>query len=269
VDNIYFHPANLDVYTHKPPGFWRRQFNDSPTRAQLRFDIAFGLVIPVLCFVFDPIIFRGDILAINGVYHQFRFFAYTASAFEIVTLACWLFLVRDFPAWSRPAGGVMLAGALFSFTLGVVILPLSLIGLIFAGLGALGFIPFVTAIVYLRNARRALRLNRTGAPVRGGAAASFVFGLALALGAPAVAQRVAKRVVRSASAGALAGAELSPPKQHVMRALTFLSGETFEDLVKQYEFESEPASRDSIAKTYWEMTGEDIDAARCRMQRDD
>lgn len=264
MDNVYFHPTNLDVYTHKPPRFWRRQFNDSPTRAQFRFDIAFGLVIPVLCFVFDPLVFRGDILALNGVGHQFRFFAYTASAFEIVTLACWLFLVRDFPAWSRPAGGVLAAGALFSFTLGVVILPLSLIGLVFAGLGALGFIPFVTAIVYLRNARRALRLNRTGAPVRGGATASFVFGLVLALGTPAAAQRVAKRVVRSTSAEVLAGTELSPPRQRVMRAVTFLSGETFDDIIRQYEVESEPARRGSLAEAYWEMTGEDIDDASSR-----
>ncbi len=234
MDKVYFHPTNLGVYTYGDtcgdaqlkPRFWRRQFDDTPTRKQLRFDIAFGLVIPVLCFAFDPIVFRGGAFTDDGFYHRFSLFAYAASALEMATLACWLFLVRKFPAWSRPVGGVLAAGAFFSFAIGVAILPLSIIGLLFVGLGALGFIPFVTAVIYLRNARRALRLNRASVPVRGGAAAAFAFGLALALGAPAVSQRVATRVVESARADALAGRELSRPRRLMVRAITVVSGDT-------------------------------------------
>jgi hypothetical protein len=242
VDKVYFHPTNLGVYTYgdtysnaQPrPRFCRRQFDDNPTRGQFRFDIAFGLVVPVLCFAFDPIVFHGGAFTDEGVYHRFRLFAYAASAIEMATLACWLFLVRQFPTWSRPAGGVLAAGAFFSFAVGVAILPLSIIGLVFAGIGALGFIPFVTAIVYLRNARRALRLNRANAPVRGGAAAAFAFGLALALGAPAVSQRVATRVVNSARADALAGRELSPTRRLLVRAITLVSCDTFDETVECY-----------------------------------
>jgi hypothetical protein len=269
VDKVYFHPTNLGVYTHGRPRFWKRQFDDTPTRKQFHFDVAFGLIIPILCFVFDPVVFRGSDLVGDGIYQRFRFIAYAASAIEMATLACWLFLVRQSPAWSRPAGGVLAAGAFFSFALGLAILPFSVVGLLFLGLGALGFVPFVTAVVYLRNARRALRLNRTGAPVRGGATASFVFGLALALGMPAVAQRLAARVISSASAEALAGGELSPRRRLVVRALVRVSGESLDDIVKQYSWEPDDARRTSLATAYWEVTGEYIDEAYRRSQMGD
>lgn len=264
MDGINYSQTNLGVYTYANtqarPRFWRRQFADAPTRAQVRFDVIFGLILPVLCFVFDPIVFRGNsnLLGYDGMYQRVRLFAYSASALEIATLACWLFVVRKYPAWSRPVGGVMAAGALFSFALGVLILPLSVIGLLFVGIGALGFIPFVTALVYLRNARRALRLNRTGTPVSGGATAAFVFGLAFALGMPAVAQRGATRIVRNASAEAVAGDRLSPRRRSVVRALTFLSGETFDDLVEDYRSESNAERRSLLSEAYWEVTGKDI-----------
>lgn len=72
--------------------------------------------------------------------------------------------------------------------------------------------------IYLRNARRALRLNRTTGPVRGGAFVSFAFGLLVALGLPAAAQRGATRAVRSAGAEILAGGELSPRRMRMARA---------------------------------------------------
>lgn len=267
MDSINYSQTNIGVYTYGStngntnggPRFWRRQFGDAQTRAQLRFDVIFGLVLPVLCFVFDPIVFRSSsgLLGHDGVYHFMRLFAYSASALEMATLACWLFVIRKYPAWSRPAGGVMAAGAFFAFALGLAILPFSIVGLMFVGVGALGFIPFVTALVYLRNARRALKLNRSGAAVRGSATAFFAFGLAFALGMPAVAQRGATRIVRSASADVVAGGELSPPRQRLIRALTFLSGETFEYLVRAHDREPDAERKSRLAEAYWEVTGKE------------
>ncbi|HVF66309.1 MAG TPA: hypothetical protein VM914_01510 [Pyrinomonadaceae bacterium] len=268
MDSINYSQTNIGVYTYGNanvrPRFWRRQFGDAPTRAQVRFDVIFGLVLPALCFVFDPIVFRGGVGVIrhDGIYREARLFAYSASALEMATLACWLFVIRRHPAWSRPAGGVMAAGALFSLALGVAILPFSVLGLLLFGIGALGFIPFVTALVYLRNARRALRLNRTGSPVRGGTSAAFAFGLAFALGMPAVAQRGATQIVRRASAEAVEGGELSPQRRRVVRALTFLSGETFDGLVYRYRTESDAGRKLRLAEAYTEVTGRDIDDFR-------
>ncbi|HVF44768.1 MAG TPA: hypothetical protein VM936_17220 [Pyrinomonadaceae bacterium] len=267
MESINYSQTNMGVYTYvnacgnvPRPRFWRGQFGDAPTRAQVRFDVIFGLVLPVLCFAFDPIVFRGDteLVGGDGVYRQVRLFAYTASAIEMATLACWLFVIRRHPAWSRPAGGVMAAGALFSFALGVAILPFSVLGMLFVGVGALGFIPFVTALVYLRNARRALRLNRAGSPVRGGASAAFAFGLAFALGTPAAAQRGATLIIRGASAEVLAGGRLSPQRRRVVRALALLSGETFYDLVEEHGWQPDAERRFRLAEAYRQVTGGDI-----------
>lgn len=258
MDNVYFHPTNLGVYTHKPPRFWRRQFNDSPTRAQFRFDIIFGLVIPVLCFVFDPIVFRSWILD-DGIYQRYQFLAYAASAFEIATLGCWLFVVRKFPEWSRPAGGVMFAGGLLSGAIGLAILPFSFMGLLIAGLGVLGFIPFVTAIVYLRNGVRAIRLNRTGAPVPGAVFASVAFGIIVTFGIPMAAQVGAERAVRLARAELLAGEEISTPRRRIVRLITRTSGEQFDDIVREYAVETDPERRQRLAHAYAVLTGEGIE----------
>lgn len=268
MDSINYSQTNIGVYTYANangnanvmPRFWSRQFGDVQTRAQVRFDVIFGLVLPVLCFAFDPIVFRGgSFINHDGIYHEVRLFAYSASALEMATLACWLFVVRKYPVWSRPAGGVMAAGAFFAFALGLAILPFSVLGLVFLGVGALGFIPFVTALVYLRNARRALRLNRAGVPVRGGATASVAFGLAFALGIPAVAQRGATQIVRNAAAEVVTGGELSPQRRRVVRALTFLSGETFYDLAKDHNEEPDAERKSRLSEAYSEVTGKDID----------
>jgi hypothetical protein len=268
MDNVYFQPTNPGVYKYGRRRFLRRQFDDVPTQAQFNFDVAFGLVIPVLCFVFDPIVFRGGFLHEGGAFQSVRLFAYAASAIEIATFACWLFVVRSFPAWSRPAGGVLAAGAFFSFALGFAILPLSIIGLLFVGVGALGFIPFVTGIVYLRNARRALRLNRKSGPVRGGALVSFAFGLFVALALPAATQRGATRVVRSAGAEILAGGEPSPRRMRMARALTRVTGETFDDMAEEYSRQTDPERKARLAHAYEELKGEDISNNR-RMILDD
>src|SRR5215467_10779528 len=40
----------------KPLGFWKRQFQQEATKAQKRFDWMFGVVMPAVCFYFDPIV---------------------------------------------------------------------------------------------------------------------------------------------------------------------------------------------------------------------
>ena len=39
------------------PGFWRRQFGDEITLNQKRGDWIFGVILPLVCFYFDPIRF--------------------------------------------------------------------------------------------------------------------------------------------------------------------------------------------------------------------
>ena len=176
------------VRPRRTQGFWRRQFDDAPTTAQRRFDVTFGIVMPVLCFYFDPVVFRGGFLNDNGLYPGVRFYAYTISALEMVALCAWLLGAGRARRGPALLAGVLLAGAMFSFVVGVLILPYSVFGLIIL-IGVLGFVPFLTGLVYVRNAWRAAgAAGRAGAGLEGLAAAAFACGFFFALLAPAFMQ---------------------------------------------------------------------------------
>jgi hypothetical protein len=170
-------------------GFWRRQFEGAPTRAQQWFDVVFGIVMPIVCFIFDPIVFSGEVEYGDGaIYQQYQFYAYTISAIEMVALCAWLCAAGR--ASRRPAAlaGMLLAGALFAFVVGMAILPYSIAGMLFLLIGVLGFVPFLTALVYLRNAWRAAdAVVESGTVSLGRAAVALACGFVFALGAPAVA----------------------------------------------------------------------------------
>lgn len=166
--------------------FWQRQFAESVTPAQRRFDIAFGLVLPVLCFVFDPIVFREWHGGRGGFYGRWQSYAYTVSTLEMVALAAWLLRSRGAGRPPAALGGVLVAGGLFSLVVGMAILPLSLLGLIFFFVGVFGFIPFPTAVVYLRNGWRAAALGRSKDDMTWREATEFALGFLFALSAPAL-----------------------------------------------------------------------------------
>jgi hypothetical protein len=55
-------------------GFWRRQFMPPTTKRQKIFDVLFGVIAPVLCFVFDPIVFKGTFD--EGLLRDYQSYAY-------------------------------------------------------------------------------------------------------------------------------------------------------------------------------------------------
>jgi len=142
--------------TAPKPGFWRRQFVGEATSAQRRFDWLFGVVMPVICFYFDPIVFKGASgdRAILGAYSTF---AYILSYAAIMCVIATLLWHKRSPDINAAIAGLLGLSGIVSLFIGVVLLPFSLIGLFFYFIGALGFTPFFSGIVFLRNAARANR----------------------------------------------------------------------------------------------------------------
>jgi len=101
----------------------------------------------------------------------------------------------------------MLAGAAFSFVIGLVLLPYTLFGLLIL-IGVLGFGPFLAAFVYLRSAARALSASGLylGAWRR---ASALTLGAALALGVPAFAHLKITRAVDRAMGELVGGGDAS------------------------------------------------------------
>lgn len=179
--------------TPKREGFWRRQWAGAPTWAQKIFDGLFGIVAPILCFVFDPYFFRGSGPCFQPPLGRFAVFAYVAVGLGVGVLSIWLIGGQWIKRGVNMFAGIFFAGALFASLIGLALLPFSLFGLLLMGLGVLGFIPFVTAWVYWRNARRAWRIAREHAEQRPARPTAWrlslaALGLILVLGIPAFAQ---------------------------------------------------------------------------------
>jgi hypothetical protein len=238
--------------------FWRRQFAERETRSQLVFDATFGVVAPLLCVIFDPIVFRSGLYGTGPVLGNVRVFAYAIIFIEIGALLAWHFGPRDVLR-ARILGGVMLAGALFSFVVGIVILPLSLIGLLLAGIGLFGFTPFLTAFIYLRNHRRALKHARAHAPVPGRRLTPVILSAALTLALPAAAQWQVTHTVTHALrtlTGDDAAATHAAMRQ--LKYVHWLTGVDADQLVWAYRDETDLTRRARLAAAYRELTGEDI-----------
>lgn len=137
--------------------FWQRQFAPQRTRFQTSFDIVFGIVVPILCLIFDPVVFRplGEPAELGHI----QTFSLFAIGFSILALTVWLLLPIRFSWGNGFLAGCFFTSALLSFSLGVRLLPLSLLGLLFI-IGVAGFTPFLSAFVYFRNSLKAFRTTR-------------------------------------------------------------------------------------------------------------
>jgi hypothetical protein len=146
-------------------GFWRRQFQPEPTRTQRGFDWTFGVILPIICFVCDPIVFKEPGYHDGGLLGAYAPFAYILAAISITSMILWLTWAKHYRAANAAFSGLFAAGALISLIVGIALLPFSLLGLIVL-IGALGFTPLFSSFIYLRNSYRSFRLAANWSSVR-------------------------------------------------------------------------------------------------------
>ena len=242
------------------PKFWPRQFGAVETSAQDKFDVVFGLILPGLCFMADPLIFK------NGIAGPPELQNYQLVVYAISTVQMGLFVVwrtfRKRVSWVAPLfAGAFFAGALLSFVIGVTILPVTLIGLLF-GIGVLGFTPFVTSFVYLRQGIRALRVPLKDSR-RTAKLSAATLGAVLAIAVPQVASvkydRVVSASVHDVILGDAATAEAAATRLH---RLHFVPAKYFQVMESAYVSETDPAKQKILRRTYKDITGEYIKERR-------
>lgn len=252
---------NLNETADEPTvekGFWRRQFQAEALPAQKKFDWTFGVVLPVICFAFDPVVFKGNALG-AATYGAYKPFAYLLSFTSILAMMAWLIWGDRLKSVSSLMGGLFLMGSVVSFAVGVVLLPLSLLGLIVV-IGALGFTPLLTGIAYLRNGVRAVRSARAFLPGR-----SPVYATALAalfsFTVPFVINAEINRSIRNIKFG---DEKVAAAESRKLRLLSPLVN--FDVLAKECFVESDGEPRapkmQIIAALYADMTGQRIEDRR-------
>ncbi|HEV7842869.1 MAG TPA: hypothetical protein VGO69_04190 [Pyrinomonadaceae bacterium] len=243
----------------RKPGFWQRQFQQQATKKQKVFDVVFGVTLPVLCFIFDPIVFRGNFIGGAPLFGKLQFLAYAIAFIEISTLLIWLRARERLGAHAVTVGGFLYTGALISLLIGIVLLPLSLIGLVF-GIGILGFTPFVTFIVFWRNGRRAINLclERVSRERKLGA---LVLGIIFVVGGPLAAHLKISQVSHASLTKILEGdAREAEEASEQLRLIGYLTYTNTDKTVWAYNGEQDQTRRARLARAYLKITGKDIEA---------
>lgn len=241
-------------------GFWQRQFAPVMTRGQKDFDVFFGISAPVLCFMYDPAIFRGDfrynIINIVLSLPRYQIFAYLLSGLCMIALALWLWGNERIRSRSEMLSSVLLTGAVFASVLGIVILPLTLIGLLVI-IGVFGFVPFLTGFVFLRNAIRASRYAVTQGKDKQ-LLAAIVVSACLVTTLPILIQTKFNHEVDEAMHQIVNGE--SPQQSDVNTLRRVKSFADMDTLVKAYERTQDSHRRERLAIAYKEITGEEIES---------
>jgi len=135
--------------------FWRRQFGNSASVQQKIFDWLCGVVLPVVCFYFDPVVFKSQYPQ-DALLERYWLPAYLLSYLAIMAvMACLM--------WSGKLGwvgaivsGILAVSGVIAMVIGLYLFPFSLLGVIYL-IGFLGFTPLFTSFVFLRNSVRAYR----------------------------------------------------------------------------------------------------------------
>ena len=247
--------------TTNKEGFWRRQFSLSRTTPQLIFDVTFGVLMPIICFYLDPSVIGGRTSRIirmpltNYSFLGWDVLVYTLSILAILSLSLWLTIGHRAKSSGGVFGGILLTGAAASFVIGLVILPLTLIGLLFI-IGILGFVPFITAFVYLRNGVKAIR--RGSPALSRSALIGAILSSAVVISAlPVVAQwEISHLVVRSVDE--ILGEDSAAASGAVQSVKYFRWIVDTDRIALAYQQESENQRKERLATAYKEITGEDI-----------
>ena len=139
-----------------------------PNRLQQQFDFGFGVFLPILLLLCDPLVFKGNLPGDSfplqpALLSSYQKFAYIMTGFEMATLSFWLIYWKRLSKFSGFFSVILICGGVLSLFIGFRIILFSIWGILLMLTGnllaplvsGLGFIPFLTSLVYFRNGVRA------------------------------------------------------------------------------------------------------------------
>lgn len=234
--------------------FWRRQFAPAVTIPQILFDVFFGIAMPIICLWLDPVVFVGPPGDLSLAACKLP--CYYMIGAEIILLTLWLLLGRHMLASAALVAGGLLAGGVFALLVGTLMLPLSLLGLLLL-IGVLGFTPFLTGFVYLRNGIRAAQQAGTfvGRPAVHTLA---VMGLLIIPVFPGLAGWGVLSFTDRCLSRLVSGDDVSHREaEQTLQRFWWLVDE--QQVIRAYMRDQDPQRRGILAETYNEITGRDLD----------
>jgi hypothetical protein len=223
------------------------------------FSILMGILGPIFCVTVYEVAmpelrFESPGFRIMSLY---GLFSYGVIGMEIVVLALWLVLAERLGTGCGFISGVLFTGSLFAGAIGLVLLPLTLMGLCF-GIGLLGLVPLFTALVFYFHSARAYRWMKL---LKGGERPLIapLLGMTLALGLPGSIQIGASLVVRSAMRDIADGNPAG-----VARLRHWVPIAYRDRMLISYLTETHPVRRARLASAFKTLTGEDPESMAWR-----
>lgn len=217
-------------------------------------DLVGGIVLPILCVVLDPIVFKTSTI-LPGIgaplLQEYVVFAYAEMLLCMSAFLYWLWS----PQTASPfLAGLFGSGALFSFCLGLFLLPFSLLGLLVL-LGILGLSPFLSGFVFFRACLRVVKnCLSVLKPTKVALYASV--GLLFALALPGSLQISVNAVTTPAIQRVLAG----DADARTLRTLRWLSwAANLQPVMQAYQRETDEAKKATLSQSYEEITGMSIE----------
>jgi hypothetical protein len=235
-------------------------------RRSFVFDMLFGVIVPLLCLIFDPAVFKSsDGFFQGGLLSQFRVFAYVAIGIGVSALALWLFFQQRMKQWGAAFSGIFRIGYLSSALLGIVLIPFSIMGILLGGIGILGFLPIITSFTFHRNwhrARQAAKLQTPEKSTRKIAIAAALLTLAL----PAFLQWQTSRYVSQSIQEIIAGdTQTAYNAAERLQWAFWCSDECYFPLAFAYRHSKDEATKTRLATIYQLLAGKDIQSALASM----
>lgn len=169
--------------------FWERQIGPSLTRGQTVFDVLFGIVVPILCLIIDPIVFRPDPFLGPGILGGIQVFAYIAIGLGIISLSLWLRFRTRIKRASGFFAGAFLAGSIFAFIIGFPLAPFLISPFV-----VLAITPLLASFVFLRNGNLAFLQAQTSIDMRQ-LILTMTAGMILVIALPAAGQYAATKFI--------------------------------------------------------------------------
>jgi len=250
----------IRVAPARPSESKARQVSPTGMRKGAAFEVIAGILLPAFCLAVDPLVFRQshDLPFKTPLLAHYTAFGYMGTLVAMVGLSLWLTFGR-FPAFFS---GLLAVQAIFSVFLGASLIPYSIIGIAFFGLGLLGLVPFLTGFVLARNAARAFRaasfVERPNIEFAG-----FALGALLAVGLPVLTHFGVSAVVQNSVEKVLAADPIDA--KDAVSTLAMLSwAPGIEEIEKAHALEPDPARRRRLEAAWLEIKGKSLSSVADR-----
>jgi hypothetical protein len=243
-------------------GFLLRHLESDVSTREIVFSALFGILAPIACFIFDPLVFRRT--SIGGVLVNYYLFAYLGAGIGILTLILQLSWGKQLRMGGGVVAGILLSGGLVALIIGLRIFPYSAFGVFFVGIGILGFIPFPTSLVFFWNGLRALRQAKNRIP-KSSLILSIALGIIIAIGIPGIANLGSSHFVAQSIDTILHGdAQQAGASIQRLKHAFWCNISCFDDMVERYHGNllASRSEKDQLAEAYMEITGDDISDRR-------